>query len=294
MDNMTFSNKLRALRKQAGLSQEQLAEKLSVSRQAVTKWETDAGVPDIVNIKAISNLFDISIDRLLSNERSTENTEDPLFKSITEYDIDEIKNYDINLGAAKQLIVSGYDGEKLRICLSSNTLSTLQNDFKVKIDDMRKRIDIDLHRKNGVSDATAKKALSVFVQLPAQYIGKIECSVTAERVELRSLKCDDAEFDAKTSSFLLSDFRGTLEINNDLDMEVVCRSLNGELSINQISATSRLLLPEGTVFTAVAKGIRTSISYEKNGAPTDDLSTPESENIIELNGMKSELVICTL
>ena len=44
---MTFAEKLKTLRKQAGMSQEQLAEKLRVSRQAVTKWETDGGIPDI-------------------------------------------------------------------------------------------------------------------------------------------------------------------------------------------------------------------------------------------------------
>ena len=46
---MTLAEKLKSIRKQAGMSQEQLAEKLGVSRQAVTKWETDAGIPDIEN-----------------------------------------------------------------------------------------------------------------------------------------------------------------------------------------------------------------------------------------------------
>lgn len=50
---MTFAEKLKNIRKQAGMSQEQLAEKLSVSRQAVTKWETDAGIPDIENMMLI-------------------------------------------------------------------------------------------------------------------------------------------------------------------------------------------------------------------------------------------------
>ena len=43
---MTFAEKLKFIRKQAGMSQEQLAEKLGGARQAVTKWETDAGIPD--------------------------------------------------------------------------------------------------------------------------------------------------------------------------------------------------------------------------------------------------------
>ena len=70
---MALYEKLKAIRKQAGMSQEQLAEKLNVSRQAVTKWETNTGIPDIENIKAISALFDISIDELLSNQKGNKN-----------------------------------------------------------------------------------------------------------------------------------------------------------------------------------------------------------------------------
>lgn len=91
---MTFAEKLKSIRKKAGLSQEQLAEKLGVSRQAVTKWETETGIPDIENMMAISALFDISIDELLSNERGMKKSNEYLFESVTEYDIDEPKRYD--------------------------------------------------------------------------------------------------------------------------------------------------------------------------------------------------------
>ena len=68
---MTFSEKLKETRKAAGMSQEALADKLGVSRQAVTKWETQKGTPDIENIISISNLFGISVDELLSQEKDT-------------------------------------------------------------------------------------------------------------------------------------------------------------------------------------------------------------------------------
>ena len=51
---MTFAEKLKSIRKQIGMSQELLAEKIGVSRQAVTKWETGAGIPDIENMISIS------------------------------------------------------------------------------------------------------------------------------------------------------------------------------------------------------------------------------------------------
>ena len=290
---MTFAEKLKFLRKQAGMSQEQLAEKLCVSRQAVTKWETDAGIPDIENIMSISALFDISIDELCSNERRAKKSADYLYESITEYDIDEPKRYDMKFGGAKQFLLSGYEGEKIRIRLASNSLSTLQNAFKVKIDDIRKRIDVDVSHKNEVSEAAAKEAVSIFVQIPSPYIGKIECAVHAETVEIRSLECDGIELDVKTPHIVLEDVSGTVEINCNLDMEVVCHSLSGEIAINQVSATSKIHVPEDTVFTAVTKGIGTSISYEKDGRQTERFDTPDAENIIELNGIKSELVICT-
>lgn len=291
---MTFAEKLKSIRKKAGLSQEQLAEKLGVSRQAVTKWETETGIPDIENMMAISALFDISIDELLSNERGMKKSDEYLFESVTEYDIDEPKRYDMKFGGAKQFVLSGYEGEKIRVRLVSNTLSTLQNDFKVKIDDIRKRIDVDVIRKNGISEATAKETVNIFVQIPMPYVGKIESAVNAETVEIRSLDCDSIELDVKTPNIIINDVGGTVEINCNLDMSVVCNSLKGYLAINQVSATSKIHIPEGEVFTAVTKGIGTSISYEKDGRQTERFDTPDAENVIELNGIKVSLLFATI
>jgi transcriptional regulator with XRE-family HTH domain len=71
---MNFGEKLKEARKKAGLSQEQLADKLCVSRQAVTKWENEKGMPDIENLKAISDLLDVSIDSLLDYDSTVSNT----------------------------------------------------------------------------------------------------------------------------------------------------------------------------------------------------------------------------
>ncbi len=65
--NLTFGQKLKDARKKAGLTQEQLAEKLAVSRQAVTKWESDKGLPDVENWKTLSKVLNVSIDYLLDN-----------------------------------------------------------------------------------------------------------------------------------------------------------------------------------------------------------------------------------
>lgn len=62
---MNFAEKLLALRNQAGYSQEVLAEKLNVSRQAVSKWELGTTLPETDKLISISTLFSVSIDSLL-------------------------------------------------------------------------------------------------------------------------------------------------------------------------------------------------------------------------------------
>lgn len=62
-----IGEKIKQERKNCGLSQEQLAEKLFVSRAAVAKWEGNYGIPDIENLKKLSELFGMSIDELVDN-----------------------------------------------------------------------------------------------------------------------------------------------------------------------------------------------------------------------------------
>ena len=62
---MTFGEKLQALRKARGWSQEELATQVNVSRQALSKWESGASVPDTENVVALSRLFGVSTDYLL-------------------------------------------------------------------------------------------------------------------------------------------------------------------------------------------------------------------------------------
>ncbi len=66
---MEFNEKLQGLRKEKGLTQEELAEVLYVSRTAVSKWESGRGYPNIESLKDISKFFSVSIDDLLSGEK---------------------------------------------------------------------------------------------------------------------------------------------------------------------------------------------------------------------------------
>ena len=65
---MEFNEKLQELRKNKGLTQEELAEALYVSRTAISKWESGRGYPSIDSLKEISKYFSVTIDELLSSD----------------------------------------------------------------------------------------------------------------------------------------------------------------------------------------------------------------------------------
>ena len=71
---MTLGEKIREARRKNGFSQERLAEKLSVSRSAIAKWETDKGFPDVGNLKILARLLNVSVDHLLDETQTLEDS----------------------------------------------------------------------------------------------------------------------------------------------------------------------------------------------------------------------------
>lgn len=69
---MNFHKALQKLRKERGMSQEELGEKLGVSRQTISKWEGASAYPDMLNLMTISRFFEISVDELISGQKETE------------------------------------------------------------------------------------------------------------------------------------------------------------------------------------------------------------------------------
>ncbi len=78
---MTFHEKLQQLRNDSKLTQEALAEKLFVSRVTVSKWETGRGYPNLDSLKAMAEIFGVSIDQLLSNDELFEAAQTNLKKN---------------------------------------------------------------------------------------------------------------------------------------------------------------------------------------------------------------------
>ena len=97
---MTFGQTIKALRKDGNMTQENLAELLSISPQAVSRWETDVAMPDISLLPPLANLFNVTTDYLLGMETYQKDLRkaefDEAFHKYWEHD-DKEKNYQIAL-----------------------------------------------------------------------------------------------------------------------------------------------------------------------------------------------------
>lgn len=276
---MTLGETIKHYRSQLNMSQTELGDKIGVSRQAVTKWETDTGIPDINNIQTLAKVFHISIDTLLSHHIDTP------YVSKIEYDLDTPKDFDINLGTLGNVSIEGYEGEKLLIQLSSSSYSDLQKDFKIKFDDNKERLDVDLVTKDHVTKKQ-RRDVNLCIMLPIQYIHKLECNVLPSSMSMSHVTSDSIELDIKTSTLDLKDIHGYIEIDCNIDMIINIDTIDGKLDLNAVRCSSQLNITSPSHFKTISKGIKTKIIYEKD---TDE----EADNQIELNGIMSELIIRT-
>lgn len=230
---MTLGQTIKYYRTKFNLSQSELGDQIGVSRQAVTKWETDTGIPDINNIQSLAKIFHISIDTLLLSDHHVQS----LHESKIEYDIDMLKDFDINLGTLGEVTIEGYEGEKLFIQLSSSTYQDLQKDFKIKFDDNKERFDIDLITKNHVTKIQ-RRDINMHMMLPSQYIHKIECNVLPSSMSFSHIVSDSIELDIKTSSLDLIDIHGHIEIDCNIDMVIKTDVIDGKLDLNAVRSAS--------------------------------------------------------
>lgn len=90
---MKLEEKLVSLRKAKGLSQMKLAEKMNVSRQAISRWETGAAIPSSENLKYLSDLYSVSLDYLLSDEKTKEYVFDLFWSEHTSVDEQSVINF---------------------------------------------------------------------------------------------------------------------------------------------------------------------------------------------------------
>ena len=287
-----ISMRIRELRKQAKLSQEMMAEKIGVSRQAITKWETGLGVPDIENLVAIADLFKLSLDELICRDIEHETlAKDYLYESVTEYDIDGKKDFDISFMGANKLKLYAYEGEKVKVILLSDTISDIQNELKTKIDDIKRKIDIDIKRVGNLSETVAKNELTIKILIPQLYMGEVELNGNTNILELKNLELDNIEFSGKSKEIALENIKSHIEIDTNEDAKLYVKNVEGALDINQLSATSKLYIAPTDEFGFVTKGVLNKVLCKHDMLNIKEVSE-EPKLVIELNGIKSELSIC--
>lgn len=287
-----ISMRIRELRKQAKLSQEMMAEKIGVSRQAITKWETGLGVPDIENLVAIADLFKLSLDELMGRDIEHETlAKDYLYESVTEYDIDGKKDFDISFMGANKLKLYAYEGEKVKVILLSDTISDIQNELKTKIDDIKRKIDIDIKRVGNLSETVAKNELTIKILIPQLYMGEVELNGNTNILELKNLELDNIEFSGKSKEIALENIKSHIEIDTNEDAKLYVKNVEGALDINQLSATSKLYIASTDEFGFVTKGVLNKVLCKQDMLNIKEVSE-EPKLVIELNGIKSELSIC--
>ena len=112
---MKLSDKIVGLRKSRGMSQEELAEKLNVSRQAVSRWEMGTAMPDATNILQLSKLFHVTADYLLNDEYQSDN------------DLPKVK--EIKTDGVQQIMIFLVTLEVMVLILQFMTVIILQNVF---------------------------------------------------------------------------------------------------------------------------------------------------------------------
>lgn len=291
-DKFMISMRIRELRKQAKLSQEMMAEKIGVSRQAITKWETGLGVPNIENLIAIADLFKLSLDELMGRDIEHETlAKDYLYESVTEYDIDGKKDFDISFMGANKLKLYAYEGEKVKVILLSDTISDIQNELKTKIDDIKWKIDIDIKRVGNLSETVAKNELTIKILIPQLYMGEVDLNGNTNILELKNLELDNIEFSGKSKEITLENIKSHIEIDTNEDAKLYVKNVEGALDINQLSATSKLYIASTDEFGFVTKGVLNKVLCKQDMLNIKEVSE-EPKLVIELNGIKSELSIC--
>ena len=282
---MKLSEKIKALRKGAGLSQEEFGARVNVSRQAITKWESGEGLPDIGNLLTISRMFKVSLDDLLSEEKALAEKLF-LYESRVEYDIDAPMDFDIHLRNAAEVSVSGQGSEKLEIVLSSNEIADLSHLLKVKIDSGGRGADIDLHKQDGITETLCRKALNIEIRLPRKFVRKVEVAADTGRFNLRDLEYENFEFGSKAGEVTLSNISGNTELDINSDVVVRAGAFSGNLSLNQLNAVSTIYLPKDKAVASRCRGVKTRLLCD-----TPDLFRADAPDVVEFNGFHSELTV---
>ncbi len=288
---MDFGDKLRQYRVNEGLSQEQLAEKIGVSRQAITKWETKKGLPDIENMIILSELFKLTLDELIHEEVKKQEHKTTIFESETVYDIDSHKHFDINLGGAKKITIKTGTDEKIRIKLTSDTLEDISSLFKVKLDEKKGKLDVELVNKKGISRFEAQENIDITLLLPDKFTNHCEIRASVKELCLESLHLCRLEYDGDAKRIYIGDTDGSIELTSKTDYDITVLGNCTRLDVNQFKAKAIVHLKDEKNYIFKNKGRKCTLITRRNGNIIEPTTNEDATNIISTSGIFSELIV---
>ena len=255
---MLFNEKLKILRKEYEFTQEELAEKLNVSRQAITKWESGEGIPDIENLKQISLLFNTTIDELVKEDKDVKTGMKDLYTYIQELEIEHSKHFDIKVFEIKELNILQNTEEKVKIEILSNKVEHIEKFIKIEFDDLYNRLDINIKKLKNIDNIT------INIYLPQKYIDEIELNSKIKTLNITNLELKKLEYDGTLKYINVNSTKGTIVLNTSKsDIEAIFDELNGTLEVNIINSTARVTIPKGTTYKTILKGIKNEFVDEK-------------------------------
>ncbi|MBR2884145.1 MAG: helix-turn-helix transcriptional regulator [Clostridia bacterium] len=288
---MDFGDKLKQYRLKEGLSQEQLAEKIGVSRQAITKWETKRGLPDVENMIILAEIFKLTLDELVLEEVKKQEEKPTVFESETVYDIDIQKHFDINIGGARTITLKTGADEKIHILLSSETLSELGSLFKVKLDEKKNKLDVELINKKGVSRFEAQESVDITLLLPERFTEHTEVSASVKELYLEDLRLSRLEYDGDAEKVYIRDTDGSLEFTSKTDYEIFVSGNCTNLDVNQFKAKTVVNLKNADNYKLLNNGRKCTLITRKNGETVEFSVNENAENTISISGLFSELIV---
>ena len=274
---MLFNDKLKQLRGEYNLTQEELAEKLDVSRQAITKWESGEGTPDVENLKQLAILFNTTLDDLIMEDKKVEVPEKQ-YRYIEEIAIDHSKHFDLKFAKIGEITILPNEEEKVKIEILSDTAKP-EESLKIKSDNRYDRLDLEIKNKQTAMNV----ALNLY--LPEKYIDEIEVNSGSRTLNIAGLDIKKLEYDGELKYLNVKEnAKGRIVLNTTkCDVEADYDKFDGVLEVNTVNSTARVALPKGTTYQTVLKGIKNQF--------VDAVNTKDAANIIELNGIGSKLVV---
>ena len=239
----------------------------------------------------LAEIFKVTLDELILERINVQESQQDLFDSETVYDIDCDKHFDIRIGNARKLCIQGCYDEKVHIKLQSEVLENLSSLYKVKIDENKKRLDINCHNKKEISQFEAENSLDIIIMLPMNFTEHCEIDASVKELYIENLKLKRLEYDGDAEAVYIKDAEESLEFTGKTDYDITIDGTCTQLDVNQWGAKALIHVADISKYTFINKGRKSKIYCLKNGAISEEIAGFNGDIIISISGIGSELIV---